>query len=108
MADTKTINEFGIRQDTFDLITGAFRRFPEIRKAIIFGSRAKKKYDNGSDIDIALAGETVGFDTIVRLSGLLNEELPIPHHIDLVDLTHLKHQKLKEHIGRVGKIIYEA
>ena len=108
MADTKTINEFGIQPGTLKLITGAFRLFPEIRQAVIFGSRAKNKFHNGSDIDIALTGEGISFDTIVRLSGILNEELPVPHHIDLVDLSHLNHENLKEHISRVGKVIYTA
>lgn len=108
MVDTKTITEFGVRQDTLDLITGAFRLFPEIRKAAIFGSRVKKYFRRGSDIDIALTGNNINFDTIVRLSGILNEELPIPYHIDLVDFSHLKHEVLKDHITRVGKVIYEA
>ena len=108
MADSKIINEFGIRQDTLDLITGSFRLFPEIRKAAIFGSRVKNNFRSGSDIDIALTGDKINFDTIIRLSGILNEELPVPHHIDLVDFSHLKQESLKEHIIRVGKVIYEV
>ncbi|CAB1241813.1 hypothetical protein CLOSBL3_10403 [Clostridiaceae bacterium BL-3] len=31
----------------------------------------------------------------------------MPYFFDIVDYTHLNHQKLKEHIDRVGKIIYK-
>jgi CobQ-like glutamine amidotransferase family enzyme len=31
----------------------------------------------------------------------------MPYLFDIVDFTHIEHTELKEHIERVGKVIYE-
>lgn len=35
------------------------------------------------------------------------DESPMPYLFDIVDYTHLEHKELKEHIDRIGKMIYE-
>ncbi len=37
----------------------------------------------------------------------LNEHLPIPYMVDVVDYTHLDKETLKKHIDVFGKIIYK-
>lgn len=106
MVTSKNINEFGIPQDIFNMILDSFSKFKEIDEALIFGSRAKGTAEHGSDIDIALKGNDISFQTTLRLSALLNEELPIPHHIDLANYNIISNQNLKDHINRVGKKIY--
>lgn len=107
MVSSKIINEFGIPDQVLDMMLESFCRFKEIKEAVIFGSRAKGTAENGSDIDIAVKGNKVNFQTLLTLSSLLNEELPIPHHVDLVNYNNIVNQNLKDHIDRAGKKIYQ-
>ena len=101
------MNNFGISDKSYQLILSAFSKFPEVEKVKVFGSRAKGNYKNGSDIDLAISGENCTNKTAMNLNGLLNEEIPVPYHIDVVCYNQLKHAELKEHIDRVGIICYE-
>lgn len=98
---------FGLKKTDLEYIVCRIKEFNEIEKAVIFGSRAKGNYKPGSDIDIGIYGENITFDTISSLHSKLEDEGPLPYFIDIVDCTHLNHDELKEHIERVGKIIYE-
>lgn len=97
----------GLKKSDLDYIINTIRKFPEINKAVIFGSRAKGNYKKGSDIDIAIFGEKVTFDIVSGLHSKLEDEGPLPYFIDIIDYIHLNHEKLREHIDRVGIIIYE-
>ena len=44
--------KFGLKEKTITDIQSVFATVPEIEKAIIYGSRAKGNFKNGSDIDI--------------------------------------------------------
>ncbi|MEW5845474.1 MAG: nucleotidyltransferase domain-containing protein [Bacteroidota bacterium] len=50
---------FGISEKSYLLIIDVLKSYPEVEAAIIFGSRAKGNYKNGSDIDLALIGESL-------------------------------------------------
>jgi len=96
---------FGLTPENIQVIIHALKRFPQIEEAIIFGSRALNRYKKGSDIDIALKGENID-DITAEIAGLLNDESPLPYFFDIVDYTTIDNKDLKDHIDRVGKIIY--
>lgn len=98
---------FGLKDSDLDYIKKTIEKFPEIEKAVIFGSRAMGNYKPGSDIDIGIYGENITFDTVSALHTMLEEMGPLPYFFDIVDYTHLNHKELKEHIDRIGKVIYE-
>ncbi|NSW92788.1 MAG: nucleotidyltransferase domain-containing protein [Firmicutes bacterium] len=98
---------YGLSESDLDYIVKAIKKFPEIQKALIFGSRAKGNYKPGSDVDIAICGERITFDTLSSLHAVLEEYGPLPYFFDIVDYSHLEHKELKEHIDRVGKVIFE-
>lgn len=98
---------FGLMPSDLCYITDTLKRFPEIKKALLFGSRVKGNYKSGSDIDIAIVGEQINFDTLSRLHAILEEQSPLPYLFDIVDYTHLDHLELKNHISRLGEVIYE-
>ena len=100
-------NKFGIYPSSFQLLIDSLFKFKEIEKAIIFGSRAMGNYKEGSDIDLAVEGEYIDINTITKLSSFLNEELPIPYFIDVVDIKTINEPLLKEHIFKEGKVIFE-
>lgn len=99
--------EFGLRQSDLEYIIEKISEFNEVERAVIFGSRAKGNYKHGSDIDMAIMGEKIDFNVVSKLHSLLEEQGPLPYLFDVVDYTHLNHAELKEHIDRVGKVIYE-
>ena len=100
-------NNFGIYDKSYALILESFKLFPKIEKAYLFGSRAMGNFKKGSDIDIAIIGKEIDFDTTARLHGKLNEELPIPYFIDVVNFNTIEVEELKQHILNEGIIIYE-
>lgn len=80
---------------------------PAVERAMLFGSRAKGTHRPGSDVDIALCGQTVGFDTVTKVHALLEDLSSMPYLFDVVDYTHLQHEGLKDHIDRVGVCIFD-
>ena len=101
------MNPFGITPKSYQLILDTFPNYPEIDEVIIFGSRAKGTYRNGSDIDLAIKGALCNERTAMNLSGILNEALPIPYHIDVICYNNLTNEALIEHINRIGVLFYE-
>ncbi|MBN1981674.1 MAG: nucleotidyltransferase domain-containing protein [Chitinivibrionales bacterium] len=100
------MNTFGISEKSYSLIQSTLAHFEEIEVAVIFGSRAKGNFRNGSDIDLALKGKECTPRTALDVSGKLNESLPIPYRVDVLDYNSIQHQQLKEHIDRMGIIFY--
>ncbi|HAN10002.1 MAG TPA: DNA polymerase III subunit beta [Clostridiales bacterium] len=98
---------FGLREDDTKFITEKIAQFEEIKKAVIFGSRAKGNYKQGSDIDIAIFGDSISFGTVARLHTILEEESPMPYLFDIVNYETISNKDLKEHIDRVGKVVFE-
>jgi uncharacterized protein len=87
-------------------ILDSVRAFPEIAQLILFGSRAKRNFNKASDVDLAVKGPCVTYDTIVRLADVLNEEKPLPYFFDVIHYESITEQRLIEHIDRVGIVIY--
>ena len=94
---------FGISEKSFKKIIDTLTKFPEIRKAIIFGSRALGNAKAGSDIDIALEGEKITDEIVRKVKVILNERENIPYFVDVVNLNTIKNDELREHINKFGK-----
>ncbi len=99
--------KYGLNERDIDCILKAVQEFTEVERVIIFGSRAIGNYKKGSDIDIAIKGENISKETITRLSGILNDELPLPFFFDVVDYKTISNNELKKHIDDNGKIMFE-
>ena len=67
---------------------------------VIFGSRAKGNFYDGSDIDICLFGNFT-LAQLWELEGNI-DRLELPWKIDLLGFHLLNSEELKEHIMRVG------
>ena len=99
-------NKFGLLDSDIEAIIRIMIKHANVEHALIFGSRAKGNYKHGSDVDIALKGSELDFDTLAKISYLLNEESAIPYKFDLLDYHNIKEPALKNHIDRVGIEIY--
>lgn len=106
MVSSEVINDFGIYDKSFSLLLDSFKSFPEIEKVIIYGSRVMGNYKKGSDIDLAILGDQITLNTVSKLNALLNEDLPIPYYLDVLNYNALTNLNLKQHIDKEGKVIY--
>ncbi|MDH4455189.1 MAG: nucleotidyltransferase domain-containing protein [Verrucomicrobiota bacterium] len=96
---------FGLPEKTMEKISGVLAGHPEVEKAILYGSRAKGNYKNGSDIDLTLVGSGLGYRDLLTIMGEL-DDLLLPYTIDLSILSMIDHEGLREHIQRVGQEFY--
>lgn len=97
---------FGLSETTCATIRRILEQHPAVEKAVLYGSRAKGNYKNGSDIDLTLIGDALDHTTLSAIAGELDESF-IPHTVDLSLYADLNHAKLREHIDRVGVVFYE-
>jgi predicted nucleotidyltransferase len=98
--------EFGINQETINKINSVFEKYPEIKKVIIYGSRAKGNYRTGSDIDLSMFGDDLNYSLIGSVSSDI-EDLNTPYLFDISIFDLLNSPDLEEHIQRVGKTFYK-
>ena len=98
--------KYGLSEITIEKIRGVFEAFPEIEKAILYGSRAKGNFKPTSDIDLTLYGDALTPDLRLTIASEL-DDLLLPYTIDLSIFAELNHAKLREHIERVGVVFYE-
>jgi predicted nucleotidyltransferase len=95
---------FGLYPNSYKQLLSIFQKCENIEKVIIYGSRAKGNYREGSDIDFTLIGN-LNYDDILKLKHEF-EESTIPYLIDISIFSDLQSESLIDHINRVGKIFY--
>jgi predicted nucleotidyltransferase len=91
----------GLSINNLESIRRVIKSFPKIDDAVLFGSRAKGTYSNGSDIDIALKGGNILLNDRLDLSNTL-EELLLPFKFDLIIYDRITESALIDHINKVG------
>jgi uncharacterized protein len=97
---------FVLSDPTIEKFQTVFSKYPEIEEVVIYGSRAKGNYREGSDIDITLKGEKVT-ENIRSKVWLDLDDLNTPYLIDLSVFNSLSSESLVEHINRVGLSFYK-
>ena len=97
---------FGLKKGTLDRIRGVFSGHPQVRQEIIYGSRARGNYRNGSDIDLTISGEAVTLSELMKIETEL-DDLLLPYKIDLSLLHKINDADLIDHIKRVGAVLFE-
>lgn len=98
------IEQFGLGPESLELIRHIFHGHPEVHEVKIFGSRAMGRFDNHSDVDLALWGD-LNQGLIARILGEL-DELPLPYNFDVKAYESIRHEPLKRHIDKFGKVLY--
>lgn len=96
---------YGLLKRDLHWIKVALEKYPEIEKALIFGSRAMGNYKRGSDVDLAIKGKKISSSTVRGLHDALNEEYPLPYFFDVVHYDEITNSQFKKRIDTVGKII---
>lgn len=98
--------KYGLKKTILASILEVFSRHSKVKKVLLYGSRAKGNYKNGSDIDLALIGKNINLEDINKLQ-LELDELYLPYGFDISVFEKIENKDLIDHINRVGIIIYE-
>jgi len=91
-----------IRESQEKILRDIFQSVEEVEEVIIFGSRALNTNKNGSDLDLALKGQSVDLNTVLSIKEKLDDKDFI-YKTDLVIYSEIQNQDLKKHIDRHGK-----
>lgn len=96
---------FGLGKEVVSQINSIFAKYPLIKRVVIYGSRAKGNYKNGSDIDLTIIGD-IDFSLLQRIDNEI-DDLLLPYTVDLSVYSDIQNIELIEHIKRVGKDFYK-
>jgi uncharacterized protein len=100
------MTQFGLKENTIQQINKVFADYTEVEQVIIYGSRAKGNYKNGSDIDLTLKGWAVNSVVKMKIEHEL-DDLLLPYTFDLSRYNEISNPDLCDHIQRVGKVFYQ-
>jgi len=92
----------GLNALVVEQIVAVLARFPEIRKVVLFGSRAKGVQKPGSDIDLAICGAGLDWRTLGRVEDAL-DDLFLPYSFSLLIYDATTDAEVAAHIQRVGQ-----
>jgi predicted nucleotidyltransferase len=99
--------KFGLTDKTIKQIHSVLARYPQVKKSVLYGSRAKGNYKNGSDIDMTLTGgEDLTLNVLYRIMDDI-DDLLLPYTFDLSIFRHINDPDVVEHIQRAGVTFYE-
>ena len=98
--------EYGLSDNTLNILNSIFRKYPGIKETVLYGSRAKGKFRKGSDIDLSLkTGDDFTFSDLLNIANDFDDS-DIPYFVDVSIYDKLSNPDLKAHIDRAGKVIY--
>ncbi|MCF6156074.1 MAG: nucleotidyltransferase domain-containing protein [Candidatus Brocadia sp.] len=100
-------NRFGLEESDIQAICAIFAHYPQVEKAILYGSRAKGNFKNGSDIDLTLfGGEDLTLDILYSITDEI-DDLLLPYTFDLSIFRQISDPDVIDHIQRVGVVFYQ-
>ena len=98
--------QYGLSDRTLAVFNSILRKYPGVKQAVLYGSRAKGSYRNGSDIDISLKTDNkFTRSDLLRIAGDFDDS-DMPYFVDVSVYDQLTNQDLKAHIDRVGKVLF--
>ena len=96
---------FGLSESEIRSIQSIFRKYAEIEKVVLYGSRALGTFKPASDIDLTMMTAKNDLSFLFKIENEI-DELMLPYKVDLSIHSMLDNENLKEHIRRVGKEFY--
>ena len=97
--------KYGLSENTLTSIINCLSNFNSIDSAVLYGSRAKGNYKDGSDIDITLKGGNLTLNDVLKLENEI-DDLLLPYKFDISIFHQINNLDLIDHINRVGIEIY--
>ena len=99
--------KFGLSDSVIVELQDVFRRHKNISKVLIFGSRAKGNYREGSDIDLVAIGNNLDYSQIIKILTEI-DDLELRYSVDLLDYSKIIGTPIGDHINRVGQVFYQS
>ncbi|MDR0473268.1 MAG: nucleotidyltransferase domain-containing protein [Treponema sp.] len=100
--------QYGLSDNTLDILDSIFRKYSDIKQVILYGSRAKGNFRAGSDIDLTLiTGADFTFTDLLHITGDFDDS-DMPYFVDVSIYDKLSNPYLKAHIDCAGKVLYTA
>jgi len=99
--------DFGLKEDRLNEIRRVLARYPQVNRAVIFGSRARGDFRPNSDIDLAV----YLVDSEDKMPGELLLEIDDAagiYKIDVIDMLRLNNKTLRQRIEEEGVEIYDS
>lgn len=97
--------QFGLSEAAVLAIQNILKKYVEIQKVIIYGSRAKGNHKKGSDIDLVILAPKLGISALLQIENEL-DELLLPYKVDLSLYHYIENIDLLDHIERMGIVFY--
>ncbi|RXK87961.1 nucleotidyltransferase domain-containing protein [Chlorobaculum sp. 24CR] len=99
--------KYGLDGAVIARIQGVLARYPQVDRAMLYGSRAMGNYRPGSDIDLTLVGsEALNLKILYRIMDEI-DDLLLPYTFDLSVLRLINDREVREHIRRAGVVFYD-
>jgi predicted nucleotidyltransferase len=98
--------KYGLPDQAVNQICAVLAQYPQVDRAVLYGSRAKGNHKPGSDIDLTLHGSALTPQHCATIADAL-DDLLLPYSMDLSVFALLKHPELEAHIQRVGVVFFE-
>ena len=96
----------GLSNEDLKTIVQIVKESDMVEVAILYGSRALGTFKNGSDVDIALKGAKLTQEVCSDIYSMLEEDTLLPYFFDVTNYETINNEKLKDHIDRVGELLY--
>ncbi len=96
---------FGLPDKAIAEICDIFRQYKEVRRVVIYGSRAMGRERPGSDIDLCIESDTLTLSQLLSIENQI-DDLLLPWKIDLSLKKQIDNPDVLEHIDSVGIEFY--
>lgn len=90
----------GLSKETISALLKVFNQYP-IDKVILYGSRAKGNFKDGSDIDITLVAPNLDLTQLLKIENEI-DDLLLPYKVDLSLFHTIDNPDLILHIQKFG------
>ena len=97
--------EFGISSKDAEILNSVFKKFPQVKQVILYGSRAKGNFRENSDVDLVIANSEIDRYSIGKILSEIDDS-NFPYLVDIQVLNTIKNKELLDDIDRVGKILF--
>ncbi|MFP5386823.1 MAG: nucleotidyltransferase domain-containing protein [Bacteriovoracia bacterium] len=99
--------KFGLKQKTIEAMNSVFSKYAQIESVIIYGSRSKGNYREGSDIDLTIKAPKLTTSDLLKIENEL-DDLMLPYKMDLSLFHQIENPDLLDHIQRVGTEFFKG
>jgi predicted nucleotidyltransferase len=99
------MDKFGLNSAQLEILQNIFKKYPNLEKVLIFGSRASDNFKPYSDIDLCLFGKIKPSDLDKINNDIVQSNLLF--YVDLVYVDDVKDQKISTNINKYGKVLWE-